>query len=95
MIGIGILIGLLTFSLVALFIFGSSNADLSERIRKANARAKFLLGELDDEIEEHGKTRERNQWLVSRLVDVEARELPQLDEIRERRAAVGHLWGRS
>ena len=96
MIGIWILIALLAFCILAIFILGSSNADLSERIRKANARAEFLLDELDrfaDVCQQlTGELRKADELALKqarksleqqdRIAQIEARELPQLTELR-------------
>lgn len=110
MTGIAILLALLAFSILALFILGCSNAALSERLRKANARADYVRAQRDDladiceqltaELIEADKLaiRQARKSLAQqeRIAEVEARELPQLDEIRARRAAAtGSVWGPS
>lgn len=106
MTGIAILLALLAFSILALFIFGCSNADLSERLRKANARAEFLRDQRDafagvceqltTELIEADtlaiKQARKSLAQQERIAQVEARELPQ----RARRAAAtGAVWGPS
>jgi hypothetical protein len=107
--GVWILIALLAFAVLALFIFGSSNADLAERLRKASARADYLRRRWDDDKAAGrmwlGKCVEqqfRIAQLEHRIAELEARELPWLDEIRASnpdmyRAAAAHgsQWGPS
>lgn len=110
MTGIAILLTLLAFSILALFILGCSNADLGERLRKANARAEFVRDQRDnladacealtEDLTEADllatKQARRSLEQKERIAQIEARELPQLDEIRARRAgATGSVWGPS